>query len=91
MVAMVGTDMPLEAESVFIKKILAYKELLNSVKTENPEIILNTLIDCAMTDIQLMRVIPNLDQSGLIKIMGREEEMAFKKRLQTIHASWPKQ
>ncbi len=69
---------------ILMKKLLGCKQLSDSVKTEDKQRVLDALIECAMTDIQLMRRAPGMDRVGLVPVMSDEEEAEFRKNLQRI-------
>ena len=53
-----NSDMPPEFGAVFMKKILGCKQLTDSMSAGDKQRVLATLIECAMTDIQLVRFRP---------------------------------
>ena len=76
--------MPPEVAAVFMKKLLGCKQLSDSVKAKNKQLVLDALIECAMTDIQLVRHIPGLDKLGLSPVINDEQEAEFKINLRKI-------
>ena len=74
-------SIPPEAGAPIMKKILSYGQLVEAAETEDREHLLHLLVECAMTDIQMIRTIPNIEELCPTPIMGSEQEPEFRKKL----------
>jgi len=75
---------PPEWLAVFMKKLSLYDQLVTTVKTDDKQVILDTLIEYIITDIRFLRMMPELKQLRLTPTMGRGQEAKFRKRLENL-------
>lgn len=73
---MTGLNLPLEAVPLLMQKLELYKKLNDKAPEGHDKYeIREVLVECAMTDLSLLRLIPDLE------LMDATEEKAFEKRL----------
>ena len=74
-----------------MKKILGCKQLTDSMAAGDKQRVLATLIECAMTDIQLVRFIPGMEKVGLAPVIDEKQETEFREKLRKVCTTWQKQ
>ena len=73
-----------EAAKIFMKKVMGCNRLIDAVKIGNRQLVLDVLMECGTTDIQLMCHIPEIANMGAVPTMNEEEEAEFRKNLQRV-------
>lgn len=91
MSTVVDQEMPPEFGKAMLKKIINCHDLIESVDANDQKRLCDVLISCAMTDMQVIRYIPNLDQIGVNLVIDKERETELGEKIQKICAKWQKQ
>lgn len=78
------TDMPQEFAMVFLQKIMTNNKLIAAVKAQDRNTALSLVVESAMTDLQMMQKIPNMDQTGLVRAMDDAAQAEFQKNLDAL-------
>lgn len=88
---MTKQDMPTEVGKMFLQKITNYDTLIDAVKEKDRRRLLNAMMACSITDVQLIHLIPNLSESGLFSPLTNKQQIQLKRDIQKICEPWQKQ
>lgn len=81
---MTDSKAPPEFNEVMRQKGVSYSKLLKGVTNEDRSITLDGLIKCAITDIQMLRMMFKAKGAIFMPIIDSEQETEFEKKLREI-------
>lgn len=88
---MTGSAIPIGLVRIIAKKAQDCKEVIKAVDAKNGELTRDRLVECFMTDLDMMRLTIGMEHEILGNIPNMEEDDGFKEQMKEVVSSfWTK-